>query len=398
LIGRGDRTPGRKAGGGHRRGWRLVGLVAAAIGVLGAIVVTVAYFTAERPPFELVERATQAVGQARVDRAEDFAPVPLQSAESALFTAKLVWQMQNTRWRPLRDFGVARTNAIDAVRLAGQASNRSLAVQDSLRTLATKRIARSEALIDGYHAEFGDMPLRSALRRRAAEGRVFLGRSRLALERGDLAEAASLAGQAEAAIGGAADRAEREFGGYLDALPRWQAEAAETIAWSKRSQATAIIVDKLGRACRVYKGGRLTATFPVELSTNWVGDKRHRGDKATPEGKYKVTRKRGRGATKYYKALDIDYPNAEDLARFRAAKRRGELPAGTSPGSLIEIHGDGGRGADWTEGCVALRNDHMDKVFAAAQVGTPVLIVGALAPPANSAESRAAKARSSAAR
>ncbi len=120
-----------------------------------------------------------------------------------------------------------------------------------------------------------------------------------------------------------------------------------------------------------------------------MGTKRHRGDKATPEGSYKVTRKRGPGATKYYKALDIDYPNAEDLARFRAAKQRGEIPAGTSPGSLIEIHGHGGRGADWTEGCVALRNDHMDKVFAAAQVGTPVLIVGALSPPANAAESRA---------
>jgi murein L,D-transpeptidase YafK len=154
----------------------------------------------------------------------------------------------------------------------------------------------------------------------------------------------------------------------------------------------------LGRACRVYKGGRLAASYPVELSTNWVGDKRHRGDKATPEGRYKVTRKRGPGSTKYYKALEIDYPNAEDSARFRAAKRRGELPPGTAIGGLIEIHGTGGRGGDWTEGCVALRNEHMDKVFAIAQVGTPVLIVGALAPPANASESSAAKPRSSGAR
>jgi len=207
LIGGGDRTPGRKAGGGHRRVWRLVGLVAAGLGVLGAIVVTIAYFTAERPPLELVERATQAVGKARRDRAEDYAPVPLQSAESALYTAKLTWQMENTRWRPLRDFEASRTHAIDALRTAGQASSRSLAVQDSLRSRATTSIAKSQELLASYEAEFGDMPLRSSLRRRAAEGRVSLGRSQLALARGDLAEAAKLAAQAEASINGAAERA-----------------------------------------------------------------------------------------------------------------------------------------------------------------------------------------------
>ena len=352
-----------------------------------------AYFTAERPPLALVERAALAVGQAREDRAESFAPVPLASAESALATAKISWQMENTRWRPLRDFEVARTNALDALRLAGQASTRSLAAQDSLRTLTGLRIARSQELLGGYQADFGDLPLRSSLRRRATEGRVLLGRSKLALERGDLAEAAKLAAEAEASIDGAAQGAHREFGGYLDALPRWQAEAAETIAWSKRTQSAAIIVDKLGRSCRVYQGGRLAASYPVELSTNWVGTKRYRGDKATPEGRYKVKRKRGPGSTKYHKALEIDYPNESDLARLRAAKKRGEVPAGASPGSLIEIHGHGGRGADWTEGCVALRNEHMDKVFALAQVGTPVLIVGALAPPANAAESRSSAAR-----
>lgn len=369
--------------------------MAAGIGVLGAIVVAIAYFTAERPPLELVERAAQAVRQAKEDRAERYAPLPLQSAESALTTARLTWQMQNTRWRPLRDFEVSRGCAIDAARLAANASRRSLVVQDSLRSLATSQIAKTEKLLAGYETQFGDMPLRSALRRRATEGRVLLGRSQLALSRGDLAEAATLSAQAETNVSGAAQRAEREFGGYFDAVPRWQAEAAETIAWSKRAQATAIIVDKLGRTCRVYKGGRLTASYPVELSTNWVGDKRHRGDKATPEGRYKVMRKRGPGATKYYKALEIDYPNAEDVARFRAAKKRGEIPAGVGIGSLIEIHGHGGRGGDWTMGCVALRDEHMDKVFAAAAVGTPVLIVGALTPPANGPESRAGKSLSS---
>jgi murein L,D-transpeptidase YafK len=128
----------------------------------------------------------------------------------------------------------------------------------------------------------------------------------------------------------------------------------------------------------VYKSGRLAVEYPIELGSNWIGDKRLRGDMATPEGRYHVRKKKGAGQTKYHRALEIDYPNETDMKWFREAKRRGELPAHAKIGGVIEIHGDGGKGENWTEGCVALRNDHMEKVFALAAVGTPVTIVGAL--------------------
>ena len=48
--------------------------------------------------------------------------------------------------------------------------------------------------------------------------------------------------------------------------------------------------------------------FDAELGTNWVGDKRVKGDKATPEGMYKITKKFDGRKTKYYKALLLDYP------------------------------------------------------------------------------------------
>jgi hypothetical protein len=57
-------------------------------------------------------------------------------------------------------------------------------------------------------------------------------------------------------------------------------------------------------------------------------------------------------------------------------RRRGEIPTGVGPGSLIEIHGEGGRQQDWTKGCVAVSNDHMDQLFPRVRVGTPVTIVG----------------------
>jgi L,D-peptidoglycan transpeptidase YkuD (ErfK/YbiS/YcfS/YnhG family) len=161
-------------------------------------------------------------------------------------------------------------------------------------------------------------------------------------------------------------------------LRQWRAWANQTISESKRRGASAIIVDKLRRELHVYDAGKRVATFPAELGGNGLRPKRHAGDRATPEGRYKVLEMRANGATKYYKALLLDYPNRDDVARYRAAQRRGAIPARVGIGSLIEVHGLGGDGRDWTDGCVALSNGDMDKVFKRARVGTPVVIVGTL--------------------
>jgi len=53
---------------------------------------------------------------------------------------------------------------------------------------------------------------------------------------------------------------------------------------------------------------------------------------------------------------------------------------------IIEIHGGGGRGFDWTDGCVALTDSEMEYVFKIAKVGTPVAIIGSMGSgPINSA-------------
>lgn len=56
--------------------------------------------------------------------------------------------------------------------------------------------------------------------------------------------------------------------------------------------------------------------------------------------------------------------------------KSGEISRKTGIGSLIEIHGDGGKGVHWTDGCVALENKEMDVVFSQSNVNTPVIIVG----------------------
>jgi L,D-peptidoglycan transpeptidase YkuD (ErfK/YbiS/YcfS/YnhG family) len=157
---------------------------------------------------------------------------------------------------------------------------------------------------------------------------------------------------------------------------QWQHWANETIAHSRRDGSTVILVDKLNRRLDLYRGGVLVRSYPAELGANGLRRKQHSGDRATPEGIYRVVDLKSGHRTKYYKALLIDYPNEDDRARFEAARRRGAIPWRVGIGSLIEIHGAGGEGRDWTDGCVALTNQDMDEVFAASRLGTLVTIVG----------------------
>jgi L,D-peptidoglycan transpeptidase YkuD (ErfK/YbiS/YcfS/YnhG family) len=159
-------------------------------------------------------------------------------------------------------------------------------------------------------------------------------------------------------------------------LNRWRALANETIAYSRETGETVFIVDKLKRKLYVYTAGKRVATYNAELGVKGLRQKLHAGDQATPEGRYRVTQVRGPGRTQYYKALMLDYPNSEDRARYAYGRRAGTVPLRAGIGSLIEIHGDGGQGRDWTDGCVALRNDDMDRVFARARHGMTVTIVG----------------------
>ena len=84
--------------------------------------------------------------------------------------------------------------------------------------------------------------------------------------------------------------------------------------------------------------------------------------------------------TKYYKALLIDYPSKEDIKRFEYEKRQKMLPISAQIGNSIEIHGEGGKGVDWTDGCIALQNSDMDILFDQSKKGMQITIVGSINP------------------
>lgn len=222
------------------------------------------------------------------------------------------------------------------------------------------------------------LPPRSAIRGDIKRVEVSVREAEVLLERGDPQAALVSAHDASDRIARTHERFTRFVlgGADPDRRARYRRWVDETIAWSEKRRARAIIVDKMRRTLTLVSNGRRVRTYRAELGINGTQVKLQSGDRATPEGRYRITEKRGPGSTRWYKALLLNYPNEEDLKRFRRARKRGEVSRGADPGNLIEIHGKGGRGGDWTDGCVALSNADIDHLFARVSVNTPVTIVG----------------------
>ncbi|RPJ58996.1 MAG: hypothetical protein EHM24_28250, partial [Acidobacteria bacterium] len=217
------------------------------------------------------------------------------------------------------------------------------------------------------------------------ERRALLARARLALteatvyrQHGDFGNAAVAARRAENLAGQVRSHAAAVAARYADAqtVARWQRWKQETVDWSRRTKRAAIVVSKEAHTLTLFVAGVAVKTYSADMGLNWIADKQHAGDGATPEGRYRIVARKANGQSIYYKALLLDYPNAEDRAEFSRARKAGEVPASAAIGGLIEIHGEGGRGRDWTRGCVAVTNRDMDELFRRVPVGTPVTIVG----------------------
>jgi len=155
-------------------------------------------------------------------------------------------------------------------------------------------------------------------------------------------------------------------------ITKWRVWVDETIERSKEKGTYCIIVSKADKKLMLYKNGSHYKTYPVGLGKNGYTDKLHAGDKATPEGKYYIIKKKPR--SRFYKALLINYPNEDDRRQFIIAKKKGAISRSVGIGGLIEIHGGGKDGM--TDGCISLENAHIDELFSLVDVGTPVTIVG----------------------
>lgn len=330
------------------------------------------------PPISTLTQARLALSRARHAEAHRYVPKLLETAENSWERTMSAWRRENKKWSSRRDFRSTLDLARVAMRQAQRAEAAAKAMRDSLQFAAAAELVVVKQKIDEFKIQFAHLPVATTLRQKFVSGELLMLEGESAFNRGDFGQAANKARKAALLVGSAGTNATKILRDYLVRLPEWQSWARETIAWSAAENATALIVDKLAHRCQVYVSGRLVAEYPIELGPRWLGHKKQRGDGATPEGFYRVIKKKGTKQSKYYKALEIDYPNNDDQQQFLTAKQNGDLPPSAQIGGLIEIHGDGGKGLNWTSGCVALRNQDLDKVFELAKVGTRVTIVGAL--------------------
>jgi hypothetical protein len=325
-----------------------------------------------------MEYAREALSKARENSADKYSKKLFTQASIYYDSAMVNWQKENDGFLFLRDYSKVAMFADLSAKKAMQASENSISSSSGLQAKLKPKIDTLNNLIFRINELFTTYPLPAEIRNRISKGKMLLEEVQIAYENGDYLMANRKLTDSEYLLTTSFKNASTDLENYFKSFPVWEKWIKRSIYESKKNRDILIIIDKFSRKCLVYQNGTKKFEYEAELGTNWVGDKRERGDKATPEGMYKISKKLDRNRTKYYKALLLDYPNDEDKAKFKSEIEKGTLPASAKIGSMIEIHGNGGKGIDWTDGCVALTDKEMDAIFRIVKVGTPVTIVGSM--------------------
>lgn len=165
--------------------------------------------------------------------------------------------------------------------------------------------------------------------------------------------------------------------------------AGETVALL----APRVVVLKAARTLHLFDGERLVRSYPIDLGSAPVGPKHRRDDGRTPIGTFHVVTKNADSPYRLF--IGLDYPHLAATKRGlslglispgEAASIQRALAAGRRPswdtalGGGIGIHGhriSAGRSPrrDWTGGCIALSDDHVEELFAVMRIGDPVEIL-----------------------
>jgi lipoprotein-anchoring transpeptidase ErfK/SrfK len=330
-----------------------------------------------KPPVYVITQCQYEISRAREVEADKYAATELVSAVSTCQLAMNEWKYQNERVFFVRDFDQMISLAASATSKAREATEVALHIKDSLQSGLSEKLKTVDYKLDHFEECYASLPLSGTTRQNFTTAKMRYMESKEAYDRGDYKQVGVNLDVASQLITRSVAEAHTYLSNYFQDLSKWRRWSDETLSWSRNNNATVIIVDKFAHRLYVYNDGSLKKEFRTELGPHWIGTKKYRGDSATPEGKYHITKKKSSRQTKYYKALLINYPNDEDQARYNSLVKSGSIPR-RGAGNLIEIHGDGGKGINWTDGCIALTNDEIDRLYDLVNVGTPVTIVGSL--------------------
>jgi lipoprotein-anchoring transpeptidase ErfK/SrfK len=331
-----------------------------------------------RPPVAARQSAVAAFEAASRGPAARWAPGALRAADGALRDALVEWSREESRLLPLRDFRPTAGFLAAAASLSAEAARLGEGRRAEARSAADEAVQEARSVEAHAAALLEATTLPQAQRAHLQRARLLVREAETLLREGEIEAARDRADRScvelREALGPALEAAERYTS--REQIATWRRWVDETRALSRATGEPAIVVLKEKNRLVLLAHGSPARTYDAEVGRNALGVKQRQGDRATPEGRYRIVKKKDRGQSRYHRALLLDYPNAADRARFAAAQRRGEIPVDEGIGGLIEIHGEGGRGQNWTEGCVALSNADMDDLYSRVDVGTRVTIVG----------------------
>ena len=321
-------------------------------------------------------KCNEIMAKAKSSNADVYAPDYYQAAETNYKYAFIDLKRQNEKIFFQRNYSKARELIILAILKAELAQNACGTNKDTQKARFLKETELLRKKLDSYHDLFIKLPLRVQTRKDYEFGKLSVEESLNAFEKGDFMKANKKLNEGKARISYADAEVNAHLKEYFSRFSKWQQWVASTISASATNKCYAFVVDKIKHKGFLYYNGKLNKEYDVEFGRNWIGDKQYAGDNATPEGRYMISRKKNSRDSGYYKAMMLNYPNEEDRANFAARIRSGQIPKSRGIGGLIEIHGNGGKGVDWTKGCVALSDDKIDELFSKLSVGSPVTIVG----------------------
>ncbi len=327
-------------------------------------------------PKEEIDIARLSLKKALLEGSDMFAKEKFLNAQIYYDSAMIEWEGQNERFILFRNYQKAIDLAAQSAffsEIAIDISRNNIANTEKLIEL---RIEKTGRLINNFKKNFGDFPMSEKQRNELTKCNLLYAESLLAYKNKNYGACKSKLDLAEMSINDVNAYYQEKLLNYFEDFSKWDEMVKQTVNISKKNQIHVIIVDKLARELLVYYEGKNIKKINIELGSNWIGDKQQQGDKSTPEGFYKVIDKKRNGETKYYKAFLLDYPNEEDKKRFTLNKKNGIVKHDAKIGNLIEIHGNGGKGIDWTDGCIALKDSDMDEIYNFLPVGTKVTIVG----------------------
>jgi len=329
-----------------------------------------------KPPEAEVLEAARMLAEAELEKSAGYASHTFQEAKMYYDSAMVEWRTQNDRFILFRNYDKVLDFANKSMNTSENAIQKSRKTISDTHDLLEFRLKKVGDQIENIEDHFGNFPIDKKHSNEYIKCKMIYSEGLLAFKNRNYSHCKSKLDSAEKMIKNVSVHYHNEFKNYFGSYEHWNRMVEQTKNYSKKNQTYALIIDKMDRKLLVYKNGKVIKSYSVELGINWVGDKKQQGDKSTPEGMYKIIGKKQNGETRYYKALLLDYPNADDKKRFLLNKKNGTINKNARIGNLIEIHGNGGKGTDWTNGCIALEDSEMDEIFKICPLGTKVTIVG----------------------